>query len=83
MPTASDPQSARPTLTTQKQVRAAFWRMVSERKPPGVTRKRIPNYAGNGTMYNTDTRCAFADFVDQLSKEFLISSELAHRVTLS
>ena len=30
----------------------------------------------------TDTRCAFVDFVDGLSKDGQISAELAHNVTL-
>ncbi len=34
-------------------------------------------------MYCTDTRVAFSDFVDFLSKDGSISHELAHRVTLS
>lgn len=64
--------------TTQAQVRAAFW---SEH--PDLPRRRIRNYSGNGLMYPTDTRCAFVDFVDYLSREHLISHALAHRVTLS
>ena len=71
--------------TTQKQVRAAFWRAVRDGHfLPGmnVTSQRIPNYSGNGTMHNTDTRCAFADYVDYLCKLGEISSDLAERVTL-
>ena len=33
-------------------------------------------------MYNTDTRVAFHDYVDMLSKEGIISAELADKVTL-
>ena len=68
------------TYTTQRQIRRAFWLYHKHFK--GVTPRRIPNYSGNGKMHNTDTRCAFADFVDCLSKDGAISSELAHRVTL-
>jgi hypothetical protein len=70
--------------TTQKQVRDAFWDAADEGQFRGlsVTRKRIPNYSGNGTMHNTDTRCAFADFVDGLSKDGQLSEGLADRVTL-
>ena len=49
---------------------------------PGITPRRIKDYSGNGKMHNTDTRCAFADFVDYLSKDGAISEELAARVTL-
>lgn len=56
--------------------------MVEEMRPSGVSRRRIPNYAGTGKMHNTDTRVAFSDFVDYLSKDGQISPELAGRVTL-
>lgn len=68
------------TYTTQKQVRAAFWRDHTGIR--GISRRRIPNYSGNGKMHNTDTRCAFCDYVDHLSKNGDISQELAQRVTL-
>lgn len=63
--------------TTQREVRRAFWAAH-----PQADRRRITNYSGNGTMYPTDTRCAFVDFVDALSKSGEISQELAGRVTL-
>ena len=65
-------------MTTQKQVRAAFWQ-----SHPHLPRKKIRNYSGNGTMYPTDTRCAFVDFVDALSKAGQIGEALASRVTLN
>lgn len=65
-------------LTTQREVRRLFWQ---EHKGI-VPRKKITNYAGTGTMYPTDTRCAFVDFVDRLSKDGSISEALASRVTL-
>lgn len=68
------------TYTTQREVRRAFWELCGHL--PGVTPRRIPNYSGNGKMHNTDTRCAFADFVDMLSKDGRISESLAQRVTL-
>ena len=70
-------------ITNQRDLRRAFWEAHTP-SPAGlnVTRKRITNYAGNGKMHNTDTRCAFCDFVDSLSKSGEISSELAYRVTL-
>lgn len=63
--------------TTQKQVRAAFWQ-----EHPQLPRRKIPNYSGNGKMHRTNVRCAFADFVDYLSKDRQISEALAQRVTL-
>ena len=75
-----DPCS-RGQMTTQRQVRAAFWR---EHRSiiAGITSRRITNYSGNGKMYNTDTRCAFANFVDHLSRNGEISQALMQRVTL-
>lgn len=64
-------------MTTQKEVRAAFWR-----EHPNLSRRKIPNYSGNGTMHVTDTRCAFCDYVDMLSRSGEISPDLAERVTL-
>ena len=61
-------------MTTQKQVRAAFWRDCGTLQ--GVSRKKI-----NGE-YKTDTRCAFCDYVDTLARNGEISEELAQRVTL-
>jgi hypothetical protein len=68
--------------TTQKQVRAAFWEMVREFKPQGVTPRRITNYSGNGKMHNTDTRCCFCDWLDAEEKAGNLAPGLAERVTL-
>ena len=65
------------TYTTQKQIRAAFWESHQD-----LPRRKITNYAGNGKMYQTDTRCAFCDFVDALNKNGEISDQLANRATL-
>ena len=65
------------TYTTQREV----WRAFRELHP-NAPRRKIKNYSGNGTMYPTDTRCAFTDFIDMLSKNDDISQELAQRVTL-
>lgn len=67
-------------MTTQKQIRAAFWRDHQGIK--GISRRKITDYSGTGKMHNTDTRCAFVDYVDQLNKSGVISAELADRVTL-
>lgn len=70
--------------TTQRQVRKAFWDAWREGQFGGlsVTPLRITNYSGNGKMHNTDTRCAFCDFVDFLSKSGQLADGLADRVTL-
>ena len=59
-------------MTTQKEVRAAFWQGWEGRIRP----RRI-----NGD-YPTDIRVEFVDFVDMLQKDGHISEKLAHRVTL-
>ena len=64
-------------ITTQKEIRRIFWETF-----PDLPRKKIKNYSGNGTMYPTDTRCAFTDFIDYLSRDGQISQALAERATL-
>jgi hypothetical protein len=64
-------------ITSQAAIRRAFWE-----SHPQLDRKRIADHSGKGKMYKTDTRCAFVDYVDMLSKDGLISPELAHRTTL-
>lgn len=68
------------TYTTQREVRKAFWEAHPDRKQ--YPQRKITNYSGNGRMHVTDVRCAFADFVDYLSKNGDISEQLAERVTL-
>lgn len=70
--------------TTQKQLRQAFWQAAKSGafQPLNVTPKRITNYSGNGRMYTTDTRCCFADWLDNLSKSGEVSAKLADRATL-
>ncbi len=67
-------------ITTQREVRRAFWAAHPDRKR--FPQRRITDYRGDGKMHVTDVRCAFSDYVDYLSKEGAISHELAHRVTL-
>lgn len=71
-------------MTTQKQVRKAFWQAWRDGQFKGlnVTPRRITNYSGNGTMHNTDTRTAFCDFVDSLNREGQLAEGLVERVTL-
>ena len=64
-------------ITTQKQVRSVFWETH-----PELSRKKITHYSGTGKMYNTDTRCAFVDFISYLSDTDQISVSMADKVTL-
>ncbi len=61
-------------LTTQKQVRQAFWQGFPNGHP-----WRKKNRDGD---YCTDCRCEFVDFVDMLCRNGDISEQLAERVTL-
>lgn len=63
--------------TTQAEIRAAFWEAH-----PDADRRKIKNYAGDGTMHTTDTRTAFVAFVDMLSRDGSITEGMADRVTL-
>ena len=73
-------------LTTQRQVRRAFWQYIRECHAAGilqtVTPRRITNYAGTGKMHNTDTRCTFCDWLDAEDKAGNLAEGLAERVTL-
>lgn len=64
-------------ITTQPQLRKAFWEAH-----PNLSRKRIKDFTGKGTMYTTDTRVAWTNFVDAMSKDNQISQDLASRATL-
>ena len=64
-------------VTTQRELRRMFWQQF-----PNLPRKKITNYSGNGTMYRTDTRVTWCDWIDALSKDGTISQELAQRATL-
>ena len=66
-------------MTTQKQIRQAFW--TSHPSFEETARKRGTLTKGQNSQ-NCDTRCAFVDFVDCLSKSGEISSKLAGKVTL-
>ena len=61
----------KPTFTTQKQVRAAFWETH-----PNLLRSKLHG------DYHVDTRIAFVDYVDMLARDGQITETLAHRVTL-
>ena len=64
-------------ITTQYALRREFWNTF-----PSLQRHQITDYSGNGKMHVTDTRCAFVDWLDMLSKCGDISQELAERATL-
>ena len=67
-------------ITNQRDLRRQFW--ADHAHDRTISRKKIPNYSGNGTMHNTDTRVTFCDWIDSLSKDGTISQELAQRATL-
>lgn len=60
-------------ITTQRALRIAFWETRLEGK------RGAKNSRGE---YPTDTRVAFCDWLDMLSKDGTISQELAQRATL-
>lgn len=64
-------------ITDQKALRRTFWTTF-----PHLSRRRIPDYSGKGKMYCTDTRVAWCDWIDALSKDGVISQALAQRATL-
>lgn len=64
-------------ITTQKELRRLFWETF-----PTLSRKKITSYDGKGKMYCTDTRCAWVDWIDSMSKDGQISQALAERATL-
>lgn len=67
----------RMTITTQRELRRVFWA-----QHPGLPRRRILNYSGNGTMYPTDTRVAFVEWLDAMQKAGEVNQALAERATL-
>lgn len=66
-----------PRITTQRELRREFWATF-----PHLQRRRITDYSGTGKMHVTDTRCAFTDWKDMLSKSGEISQRLAQEATL-
>jgi hypothetical protein len=61
-------------MTTQKQIRNAFWQ--AHEGVSGISKRKIRG------DYDTDTRCAFVDYVDKLARDGEISEKLANRATL-
>lgn len=64
-------------ITTQKELRRVF-----RECHPDLDFRKVENYSRNSTMYKADTRCAFVDFVDSMSRNGQITQELAERATL-
>jgi len=64
-------------ITSERALRREFWQTFK-----GLPHRRITDYSGHGKMWPTDTRCAFVDWLDALSKSGDISPELADRATL-
>jgi hypothetical protein len=66
-------------MTTQKQVRAAFWaafpHLAEQAREAGILTK--PQ-----NFHCATVRCMFVDFVDSLHRDGQISDALADRVTL-
>ena len=66
-------------LTTQKQVRAAFWAAHPDfdfqAREAGIRSKRQNEHCAT-------VRCSFVDYVDSLARDGQISEQLASRVTL-
>ena len=63
-------------ITTVRELRRQFWRAH-----PQASRKRYQ--CGEHTMYGADTRMAFCDYVDSLSRDRSISPALASRAYLN
>ena len=62
-------------MTTQAEIRRAFWETFPEFAPLRRTRKRQNDYPAT-------VRAAFVDWVDSLARSGEISETLAQRVTL-
>jgi hypothetical protein len=63
-------------MTTQKEIRAAFWNTFCVDGVPKEYRGKRQN------ALPCDVRCAFVDYVDNLQKNGVITENLANRVTL-
>ena len=67
-------------MTTQKQVREAFWAELHAQRANPEQPERIVHQRQNDLP--TDVRVAFVDFVDRLARDGEITEALARRVTL-
>lgn len=62
-------------MTSQREVRAAFWQIA---RPPFHVKRR--GFSHNN--YPAETRFAFNDYVDALARSGRITENLASKVTL-
>lgn len=73
-------------ITTQRAIRKSFWTYVAEVNAEirscGAPGRLLGRKLSSGE-YDTDTRTAFAEWVDVLQKNGTISEALAQRVTLT
>jgi hypothetical protein len=60
------------TMTTQSQIRAAFWQGFQPHQRSDYRKGKNATYI----------RCEFVDFIDMLARDGQISADLAQRVTL-
>ena len=63
-------------ITTEKEIRRLFWERF--KGYPGISKHKLLSTGD----YNTDTRRAFVNYVDNLSRNGDISQNLVERVTL-
>jgi hypothetical protein len=66
-------------ITTQKQIRAAFWESHPEHEAH-ARKWEIKTAPQN--RHNAETRQAYVEFVDHLQKSGIIAAALANRATL-
>lgn len=66
-------------MTTQTEIRNAFWQYLAEVRPELAAMKRARKSQND---YNCDIRTLFVDYVDGLCRDRQISDSLARRVTL-
>ena len=66
-------------MTSQKQIRAAFWEAHESHE---IKARKNGTFSKGQNSQVCDTRMAFVDYVDYLSKEGIITEKLANRVTL-
>ncbi len=66
-------------MKTITDVRNSFWDYLNEVSPNMAKERRSKKRQND---YNTDIRCTFVDYVDNLRRDNQISEKLAQRVTL-
>ena len=70
-------------INNQREVRREFWAAVRRGEfGPEVTRRKIQDYSGDGTMYNASTGYAFCEWLDGEVRAGNVSERVAQGVTL-